>query len=204
MQQNVFRLFLALVLLLSAGTLASAQGTKKGESDAAWFAGKSWLKGLKLTPHKSINQRVFTEQYHKNQAAWDKAFAFMRDHDLATMAPGKYPIDGEQVFATITEAPGKDKDKTQFESHRNYSDLQYVISGKEMIGVCPVSKAKVTRPYNPAGDGANYTAKGKYYLAEPGTFFIFSPEEAHRPGIKGDNSGTPIKKLVIKVRMAGR
>ncbi len=36
-------------------------------------------------------------------------------------------------------------------------------------------------------------------LAEPGTFFIFTPEDAHRPGIKVDGFDT-LKKVVIKVR----
>lgn len=64
------------------------------------------------------------------------------------MEQGKYSIDGDNVFATITEDRTMDFDKTNWESHGNYIDLQYVIAGEEKIGVWPVSKATVTKKYN--------------------------------------------------------
>lgn len=166
-----------------------------------WFKSHEWLVGLKLKPHQSINVQEFAQQYHLNKKYWDEAFAFMKNNDLEKMAPGKYPIDGDNVFATITEDPTKDFDKTNWESHRNYIDLQYVISGKEKIGVCPVSKATVTKEYDEKKDAANYSAEGNIYVAKPGTFFLFFPSDAHRPGITTADNRVD-KKLVIKIKVA--
>ncbi len=107
-----------------------------------WFKKKAWLNGVSLVPHTSINQQEFARQYQSNKAYWDKAFAFLKEHDLATIAKGKYPIDGENVYASVTEDPSKDFDKTNWESHRKYIDLQCIITGDEKMGVWPVSKAR--------------------------------------------------------------
>src|SRR5207249_10369415 len=131
---------------------------------------KEWGRGLKVSPHSSVDKVEFARQYHKNKAEWDNAFAFIRDHKLEDLAPGKYPIDGDHVYASVTEAPSKEFDKSAWESHRRYIDLQYVIKGKEKIGVAPVSKATVTKPYDEKSDSQNYTADGKYYIAQPGNF----------------------------------
>ncbi len=192
-----------LAIIICSLLNASAQDTKdvwtKPKAEK-WFNKKEWLGGLKLKPHKSVDVLEFAKQYHINQIYWDKAFAFLKNNDLSKMAKGKYPIDGDNVFATITEDPTKDFDKTTWESHRKYIDLQYVIEGKELIGVFPVSKAVVTKEYDEKKDAANYSAEGKQYPATPGTFFLFFPGDAHRPNITpGGNKAD--KKIVIKVRV---
>src|ERR1700761_9661096 len=154
---------------------------------------------MKQNVDLSVNKVVFAEQYRKNKAAWDKAFAFMRDSDLAKMKPGKYAIDGDNVYATITDGPEKEFDKSAWESHRKYTDLQYVIRGKEKIGVAQVATATVTNPYDDSRDAANYTANGKYYIATPMEFYLFFPSDAHRPNIHVNGYDT-VKKMVIKIK----
>ena len=188
------------VVLFSFLMQANAQTANKKEAKK-WFKKKEWLSGVPLQPSKSIDAQEFYRQYHANKTYWDKAFAFLKEHDLSTLASGKYEIDGENVFASVTESPSKDFDKTNWESHRNYVDLQYVIEGKELIGVNPVAKSVVTHPYDEKKDAANYTADGKIYEATPGTFFIFFPTDAHRPNITPGGNKV-VKKLVIKVRAA--
>ncbi|MGN6163479.1 MAG: YhcH/YjgK/YiaL family protein [Flavisolibacter sp.] len=188
------------VILFSFLVHANAQTTNKKEAKK-WFKKKEWLGDVPLQPSKSIDAQEFYRQYQINKTYWDKAFAFLKAHDLRTLASGKYEIDGENVFASVTESPSKDFDKTNWESHRNYVDLQYVIDGKELIGVNPVAKSTVTHPYDEKKDAANYTADGKIYEATPGTFFIFFPTDAHRPNITPGGNKV-VKKLVIKVRAA--
>jgi len=191
--------FSALLIHVSAQSNKVKPASKK--ANEKWFMQKQWLGGLELKPHQSIDVEEFAKQYHANKKYWDEAFAFIKNNDLKNLAPGKYPIDGENVFASITEDPTKDFDKTGWESHRKYIDLQYVISGEEKIGVSPVSKATVIKDYNEETDLVNYAAKGKIYAALPGTFFIFFPTYAHRPGITPAGNKAD-KKLVIKIKNA--
>ncbi len=165
-----------------------------------WLKSNEWKNGLKLKPHASINKVTFAEQYHKNKAEWDKAFTFIRDSDLVNKKPGKYTIDGTDVYATITEGPEKTFEQSAWESHRKYIDLQYVIKGKEKIGVSPVSGATVTQAYDDKADIAHYASDGQFYIGDPSLFFLFFPADAHRPNIHVDGYDV-VKKLVIKIRV---
>lgn len=182
---------------------AVAQNTNEWTKNKSkkWFKGKEWLGGLELKPHKTVDVQEFARQYHLNKSYWDKAFAFLKNTDLNKIAKGKYPIDGENVYASVTADSSKNFDKTNWESHRKYIDIQYVINGEEKIGVYPVSKATVTKEYDDKKDAANYSADGKLYSATPGTFFIFFPSDAHRPNITPGGNKV-VKKIVIKVRVA--
>jgi YhcH/YjgK/YiaL family protein len=196
---GAFIVFSSLLINLSAQSKGNEpRSTKKIKK---WYKHKDWLNGLKLTPHESVNINEFTLQYHLNKAYWDKAFAFLKEHDLKTLAKGRYQIDGDNVYAMVTEDPSKDFDKTTWESHRKYIDIQSVITGEEKIGVYPVTKATITKEYDTTKDLANYSADGKLYSATPGTFFIFFPSDAHRPNIT-PGGNLVVKKIVIKVRAA--
>ena len=153
-----------------------------------------------LQPAPPVNMVEFARQYHANPSRWDKAFAYLKNTDFSKLQPGRYSVDGDDVYAVITLGPPKMiDDTTTWESHRNFEDIHYVISGKEKIGIIPLAQAKVVRQYDSARDLAGYSAKGQYYIATPGVFFIITTEEAHRPGIRADGSDM-VKKLFIKVR----
>ena len=166
-----------------------------------WFKKRQWLNGLQLQPSNSVNYVEFYKQYHADQAIWDKAFDFLKTQNLQTLSNGRHEIDGDNVYASVTENPTKDFDSTLWESHRQYIDLQYVIAGKEEIGVASPQKLTVVKPYDAKRDAANYTGNGKLYHARPGTFFLFFPSEAHRPNI-ADGDKQADKKIVIKIRYA--
>ena len=172
------------------------QRTPSQKEIKAWADRKEWANGLKVSLHRSVNKDSFYVAYHRNQNAWTAAFAFLKNANLAELNPGKYPILGDQVFALVTEGATHSKDSVKWESHKHYVDLHYIIGGKEMIGIADTSKATMTKPYTP--DVINYSAKGRFYSAQPGEIFLFFPNDAHRPGIK-IKGYDPVKKMVIKI-----
>jgi biofilm protein TabA len=177
-----------------------SDATWKKKKTTKWYKSYEWLNGLQLKPHKSIDQKEFSKQYHSNKLWWDKAFAFMKENDLATLKLGKYTIDGTNVYATITEKSSKEFDNTIWEGHRKYNDIHYVIKGKEKFGIASVSSATVTKDFENTKDDIGYrTNEGKYYTGDQSTFFIIFPKNAHLHGINSDVPGV-VKKLVIKVR----
>jgi YhcH/YjgK/YiaL family protein len=166
-----------------------------------WFAAKQWLNGANLKPQSSINKTEFARQYQANKVYWDKAFNFLKEQDLNAIAVGKYPIDGTNVYASVTADPSKDFDKTQWESHRKYIDLQVVIQGDEKMGQANPGSLTITKPYDETKDVANYSGEGKIYSVPSGTFMIFFPSDAHRPNITPGGNKV-VKKIVIKVLAA--
>ena len=192
-----------LLLLVAISTQVVAQSAAATEAWSAkkakkWFNKKEWLNGAPYTPHSAIDKQEFARQYHANKDYWDKAFTFLKEHDLKTLAVGKYPIDGTNVFASVTEDPSKDFEKTQWESHRKYIDLQCVITGEEKMGKFSLTGLTVTKPYDETKDVANYSGEGKIYDVPAGTFMIFFPSDAHRPNITPGGNKV-VKKIVIKI-----
>ena len=204
-KQNIRSLIaiLAFVLFFISCGGSKSSTTKNTSGDGNWYESKAWLHGLNLTPHSTINQTEFTRQYKNNNKYWDAAFNYMRTTDLLTIPPGQYQIDSGNVYAIIAEVAPKEKDEIQWEAHRNFNDLQYIIKGGAQMGIAAKTDAgSVTSvAYDPKTDNENFSvANPMYYDAAPGTFFIFTPNEIHRPAIKvaGEDS---IKRIVIKVRV---
>lgn len=194
---------LSFVLLLQLHSIAqpsSEEWTKR--SSKKWFNKQEWLQGSNLTPHASIDKIQFARQYHLNKQLWDEAFNFLKMHNLDSLPKGKYIIDEDNVTASVTEDPSKDFDKTTWESHRRYIDLQCIVAGEEKMGVYPVAKSGVAKEYDEKKDVANYTAPGKFYIAGPQTFLLFFPSDAHRPNITPGGNKV-VKKIVLKIKVAG-
>ena len=195
-----YKLICLLIICLFSSTVFAQTKVLTEKAASEWVKKGEWRHGFKPKVYAGMDNVEFAKQYQANKAWWDKAFTFLAHTNLDTLSVGKHPIDGENVFATVTEAPDKDMDKTAWESHRKYIDLQYVIKGKEKIGMAPLSTTTVTKPYNETSDGANYTAEGTFYMADPNVFFLFFPQNAHRPSVKVDDSA--VKKIVIKIKVA--
>lgn len=166
-----------------------------------WFTEKKWSEGWTIAPDASINKREFAVSYFKNKERWEKAFKFLKNSDLLKLEPKRYDIDGDNLYATISEYNTKNEETTKFEAHRKYIDIQYVIKGKEIMNLTPRAMVKdVVTPYDSAKDIEFMNVeKVVKHIATPSNFFIFFPSDAHRPGIK-DGVSAPVRKVVIKVK----
>jgi len=149
-----------------------------------------------------IDQLEHAHRYYSVHSRIKEAFDYIAHTDLATMAPGKYEIDGDELFAIVQEYDTMDAAKEQMESHRKYADVQYMINGTEQVGLAVWGEQEVSRSYNSDDDYMLYADKPSFWstLAE-GMFMIFFPTDLHMPCIQ---AGAPmkVKKVVVKVRMA--
>lgn len=165
----------------------------------SWFEKKDWFGGWNVSPDNSINKRTLAILYHENQKHWDQAFNFLKSANLKNLPLGKQELEGEHVFVTVQQYFGKEKPDALYESHKKYIDIQYVIDGEELIGLTTIDKVKVKEPYNEEKDISFYDFDGGDYLkATPEKFFIFFPEDVHRPSIAAGDS-ILIKKIVVKI-----
>lgn len=197
-------IFLAMAALISFNAISGNNDPSRWSSKKIdrWFGKQKLLKALNVSPDKSINKRAFAVAWFRNRDRWDKAFDFLLHNDFSKMEPKRYDIDGDNVYATVSEYLTKEESVADYEAHRKYTDIQYVVSGKELIGIAPVSeKTDVTGPYDPSKDiEFMHVREVRYYPADPQKFFIFFPEDAHKPGIK-DGQKTTVRKVVIKIKV---
>jgi YhcH/YjgK/YiaL family protein len=168
----------------------------------SWFEKGEWLSGWKVSPDASINRKEFAVAYFSNKERWNKAFTFLKNSDLSKLEVKRHDIDGDNVYALVTDYLTKNEEDARFEAHQKYIDIQYVISGSEMMGVAPVSmKKEVLVPYDSNKDIEFMTVtQNSEFKATPERFFIFFPSDIHRPSVKaGENS--QVRKVVIKVKI---
>lgn len=88
------------------------------EEATQWFKDGKWSNDLNLQVHKSVDVCEFYSQYNKNKKFWDKAFTFLKETDLEHMAPGKYAIEGDNVYVSVAEGITKAIEDTKWEEHR--------------------------------------------------------------------------------------
>ncbi len=200
-------LYIKIMVLTSLSGIIGCSGSNdpanwSGKKIDKWFEKGEWLNGWTVKPDASINRKAFVISYFRNKDRWDKAFTFLKGNDLKSLELKRYDIDGNNLYAPVSEYLTKNEEDARYEAHQKYIDIQYVVSGKELIGIAPLSQKKeVLVPYDATKDIEFLTvAKVVNYKATPDKFFIFFPEDAHRPGLKdGDNS--PVRKVVVKVKV---
>src|SRR5690349_8178196 len=82
------------------------------------------------------------------------AFNFLETVD-GSWKPGRYDIDGTLVYALAQKYTTHSVETAQAEAHRKYIDVQYVLSGREVILWAPLaSLTRVTMPYTEEKDAA--------------------------------------------------
>jgi YhcH/YjgK/YiaL family protein len=195
-----------LLILIIMSTSYSHNGSSNPENWskeelAKWFKNNEWKSGWKIIADESVNQEEMAKQFFQNPERWQKAFAFLKTEDLSSLATGRYELEGSDLFAIIDEYITKDEEVARFEAHRKYADIQYVVSGKERIGITSLEKTTVTIPFDEDKDIVFLDASAfEYRAASPERFFVFFPEDAHCPGVKMMKNSR-VRKVVVKVRI---
>jgi YhcH/YjgK/YiaL family protein len=108
------------------------------------------------------------------------------------LAGGAFAL--EQVYLS------KPSSEIRWESHRQYIDLQLVVTGREQMEVTEVSTLKVEDDRTPGTDVILYAAQVPAAVLHvgPGEGAVFLPEDAHRPSL-ADGQPAEIRKLVVKI-----
>ena len=128
------------------------------------------------------------------------AFDYIKGFDPQT-PDGRVELDGDNVFAIVQGYETSPASERKFESHLKYVDLQYMISGEEIIYHSPLGSLTETIPYDKERDLIFYSGPAEQaLLMTPGTFTVLFPHDGHMPGcsLKKD---IEIRKIVVKLRV---
>lgn len=135
---------------------------------------------------------------HKN---FEKAFEFIKKAVAENLAPAKYEIDGEDVFAPVSEYETNPVNNGEYEAHRDYIDLQFLVKGEEKIDVIEISKAYSVKEYVKDVEFFKSDEKATSLMLKEGDFAILYPEDLHIPGLSYDGNVEKVKKIVVKVKI---
>lgn len=107
---------------------------------------------------------------------------------------GKYTLD-DGAFYNVCDCNQKPASEKQYETHRKYIDIQFIVGGTEDMGYADIGALTETQAYDEKGDYALFDGEGVMLTFKPGDFAVFAPMDAHKPGCGNGTS----KKVIIKV-----
>ena len=85
--------------------------------------------------YASLNAKKGNYQY---PAAINTALEFLAKPETAELPVGRYELDGDNIFVLIQDQTTAPVENKRAESHRNYIDIQYLFTGKEVQGYAPL------------------------------------------------------------------
>ena len=133
-----------------------------------------------------------------------KALLYLKNTDLAKLAIGRHDIEGDTIFALVSEYQTEPKQDRRPEAHQKYIDIQYLASGEEIIGCSLLSdQCIVLQDELKEKDLIFYKEimEETDMVLEPGTYAVLFPNDVHRPNCMRKTTQT-VKKVVIKIAIS--
>ena len=128
-----------------------------------------------------------------------RALEILRDTDFSQLEDKRYEVDGDNLFFFLQSYETKPDNDTP-EAHRKYIDIQFLVSGREKMGVAPLEDMSEEVEARPDGDIWFYRGPMDYITLTAGDrFAVLWPGDAHAPSIAVD-SPAPCRKCVVKVK----
>ena len=117
---------------------------------------------------------------------------------------GKYDF-GDEGYVNVIETTTDEVEVGEFEAHRDYYDIQCLLSGEEKIYYALLDDVKITKEYDKEGDYLlgvieNCKSKIKSITYKAGEAISIPNETAHAPCYAIDKS-QKVKKAIIKVKL---
>ena len=104
---------------------------------------------------------------------------------MDTLAPGKYAIDGDDLYIVISEGLLRPEQEAPLEAHDRYIDVQIPlrVRGEERFGWRPRERCILPRgEFDEAADIVFFDDKPSCYVSlHPGEFVVFFPGRRARP-----------------------
>ena len=114
------------------------------------------------------------------------------------LPPGNYPLEGDDFF-NVRDNETRPFEQCFFESHKDYTDVQLIIHGAEILAYRPLEPNET--PTSQAGADCwlyKDSACDSICLTD-GMFAVFFPGELHKPNVRlGNNSQS--RKVILKLK----
>ncbi len=132
-----------------------------------------------------------------------QAVKFVANFDQS-LPDGKYPIDGEAVYAIVQSLTTSSDEERLFECHQHHIDVHMVLQGSERHDMASIANVTISvDPSKVNDDDAMFFDPPEDYssiIMKPGLFVIYMDTDGHRPGTA---IGEPedIRKVCVKIQM---
>jgi len=146
-----------------------------------------------------LDRLANSQKYEALHPRFQAAFQFLRQFDASTFTPGRYELDGANLYYLLQEYTPKPITEGALEAHRNYVDIQYILAGEEFIGYADLTTVQ-PGDYQPEKDFIPAQGRFDPVRVRAGSFMLLFPNDAHAPGLATGAAGM-VQKIVVKVRV---
>ncbi|MEG2087207.1 MAG: YhcH/YjgK/YiaL family protein [Angelakisella sp.] len=108
-------------------------------------------------------------------------------------------VADRQLFYTVSENATLLPEAGQFEVHRRYLDLQYILKGEEQLEIANTPDCTETVAYDPQRDIGFVQGRSNSITLGAGEFYIVFPQDAHKPCC--NTKSQMVKKAVFKIKI---
>lgn len=130
-----------------------------------------------------------------------QALEILQKTDFAALEDGKtYLLDGPELRYSIQSYETRQSNETP-EAHRDFIDIQYVLSGTERMGVGQLADMTEEVEARPENDCWLYHGPMDLVTVRSGMFAVFFPNDAHAPGVSPAEGPNRVRKCVFKVHI---
>lgn len=140
------------------------------------------------------------EQYKEVHPGIYRGLQVLSQIDFSALEDQKqYEVDGREVYFFLQSYESKPDNDTP-EAHRDYIDIQYLITGREKVGVAPLEDMTQEVEARPENDIWFYRGSVDHITLGGDRFAVFFPGDAHAPCIAVEQPES-CRKCVVKVRV---
>ena len=129
-----------------------------------------------------------------------KAFKILQSKKVLRQAEGRYEVKGTKIYYIIMKYATKPIDGGEFEAHKKYIDVQYILDGQEAIPYANIASLKTSKRYKAKADVTMYRLSKDYASVNllKGMFCVLFPEDGHLP-CRILKKRSNVHKVVVKV-----
>ena len=119
-------------------------------------------------------------------------------HKFDSATPcGKYVLSPD-VYVNVSSFETKPMESAVAETHRRYADIQLILSGFEYIGYADTDDLTPVCDYDENNDIKFWKGNTALISMKKGDWALFTPGEAHAPGL--NDAKITVKKAVFKIK----
>lgn len=133
-----------------------------------------------------------------------RALKYIKETDFDRVEPGRYELEGRNVFAIVQRYQTKPLTQARWEAHRQHIDVQFIARGTERMGhLSLAAKPELVTPYDEANDIAFYKGGTDLLTFVAGDFAVFTPQDIHAPclDVQSQQAANEVFKVVVKIRV---
>jgi biofilm protein TabA len=140
-------------------------------------------------------------RYRGISSGIERALDYLAVTDFSALEDGKHAIEDDEIYAILMTYDSEPERARSFEAHRKYLDVQYILSGREIIYWAPMEELSPKGEYSEEKDVVFLSGDARTRLQlTSGSFAVFYPEDAHKPNCAWDDPQR-VRKAVVKVRI---